>query len=75
MRLLVILALCVAVAGCPRHTRRTLVPTVPTDGDPQARAKFLEARGKFLRDGGDGDELAEIAAAYPEDPIAPSDGL
>lgn len=75
MRLLVILALCVAVAGCPRHTRRTLVPTVPTDGDPQARAKFLEAREKFLRDGGDGDELAEIAAAYPEDPIAPFAGL
>jgi len=75
MRVLLILALCLAAAGCPRHARKTLVPSVPTDGDPQARAKFLEAREQFLRDGGDGDELAKIAREYPDDPIAPFAGL
>lgn len=75
MRLLLVLALCLAVAGCPRGKRHTLVPSVPTDGDPQARAKFLEARERFLRDGGDGDDLARIATEYPGDPIAPFAGL
>ncbi len=75
MRLLAIVALCLAIAGCPRHKRHTLVPSVPTDGDPSARAKFLEARERFLQDGSGGDDLARIAQDYPDDPIAPFAGL
>jgi ABC-type branched-subunit amino acid transport system substrate-binding protein len=57
------------LAAC-HHTRKTLVPEVPHNGDASARARFLEARSKFLRDGTDG-EFAKIVQEYPEDPIAP----
>ena len=40
MRVAVILALCLAIAGCPRHKRHTLVPSVPTDGDPTLTERF-----------------------------------
>jgi ABC-type branched-subunit amino acid transport system substrate-binding protein len=57
------------LAAC-HHTRKTLVPEVPHNGDATARARFLEARSKFLRDGSDG-EFAKIVQEYPGDPIAP----
>lgn len=59
------------LAGCPRHTRHTLVPSVPDNGDPQARHRFEEARARFERDGSGGDDLAAIARDFPDDPIAP----
>ncbi len=60
------------VAAC-HHTRKTLVPDVPQTGDPQARARFLDAKSKFLRDGKqiEGNEFARIVSEYPADPIAP----
>ncbi|HUJ58255.1 MAG TPA: penicillin-binding protein activator [Kofleriaceae bacterium] len=67
--LLALLALLV-LAGCPRSTRKTLVPEVPQTGNPTARARFLDARSQFLRDGHDGD-FAKIVEDYPDDPIAP----
>lgn len=70
-RLLTVLLLILVVAGCPRPKRRTLVPNVPTSGDVSARERFVEARERFLRDGSGQDEFAEIARAYPDDPIAP----
>jgi ABC-type branched-subunit amino acid transport system substrate-binding protein len=59
------------LAACPRPRRHTLVPSVPTSGDAEARRRFVEARERFLRDGTGQDEFAEIARAYPEDPVAP----
>jgi ABC-type branched-subunit amino acid transport system substrate-binding protein len=52
------------------HTRKTLVPVEPQNGNAEARARFLEAKNKFLRDGQDG-EFAKIVEQYPDDPIAP----
>jgi hypothetical protein len=64
----VVVAIVVLVA-C-HHTRHTLVPDVPHNGNASARARFLEARSKFLHDGSDG-EFAKIVEEYPGDPIAP----
>ncbi len=69
-RALFVLAL-VILAGCPRGTRKTLVPDVPQNGDAQARSRFSEARAKFLRDGTGEKEFRQIAEDYPDDPIAP----
>ena len=57
------------LAAC-HHTRKTLVPDVPKTGNADARARFLEARDRFLHDGKDG-EFAKIVQEYPSDPIAP----
>ena len=48
MRAAVAIFLVLLVAGCPRPRRHTLVPSVPTSGDAQARDRFLEARERFL---------------------------
>src|SRR5438046_177947 len=69
-RLLSLLCLVALVAGCPKK-RHTLVPSVPTNGDAQARDRFLDAREKFLRDGGQADEFRAIATEYEGDPIEP----
>ena len=70
----------VGAAGCPRSTRRTLVPhaeplAVPSTGDAQARARFLDARSRFERDARDMGAVAAdfeaIARDYPADPITP----
>ena len=61
----------VALAACPRHTRKTLVPDVPTTGSAQARTRFADAKAKFLRDGTSGEEFTRIADEFPEDPIVP----
>jgi ABC-type branched-subunit amino acid transport system substrate-binding protein len=63
--------LLIGLVGCPKPRRHTLVPSVPTSGDANARDRFLEARERFLRDGSGQDEFAEIAREFPEDPIAP----
>jgi ABC-type branched-subunit amino acid transport system substrate-binding protein len=64
--------LVLALTACPGpHTRRTLVPDVPTTGDASARGRFQDARAKFLRDGRDSGEFQRIAEDYPEDPIVP----
>lgn len=68
---LVCALLCLALVGCPKKPRRTLVPAVPTDGDPTARARFVEARDRYLRDGGGQAELVAIARDYPDDPVTP----
>jgi len=68
----VLLAWILVLAACPRpHTRRTLVPDVPTSGNAEARSRFQDARAKFLRDGRDTGEFERIVADYPEDPIVP----
>lgn len=71
LRLVTYLALVVALAACPRQTRKTLVPEVPQSGNADARARFAQARAKFLRDGGNGDEFRRIAVEFPGDPIVP----
>lgn len=73
-RLLLLLALLMllgTLTGCPRGTRKTLVPDLPTSGDPEAKDRFIAARATFLRDGIDGEEFASIARDFPDDPIAP----
>ncbi len=60
-----------ALAACPRHTRKTLTPEVPQNGDARARSRFQEARAKFLRDGGNGADFHRIAEDFPDDPIVP----
>lgn len=70
-RVLALLTLVIALASCARGTRRTLVPDVPHTGSSEARARFVEARAKFLRDGTSGDEFRTIVEQYPEDPIVP----
>jgi ABC-type branched-subunit amino acid transport system substrate-binding protein len=66
-----VVACLLAVAGCPRGTRRTLVPELPSSGDPSAKERFVSARASFLRDGANADEFASIARDFPDDPIAP----
>lgn len=67
---LIVLAL-VFTAGCPRGTRKTLTPDVPSSGDAHARSRFLEAKSRFLRDGGTAAEFQKIVSDFPEDPIVP----
>ncbi|MBZ0238712.1 MAG: hypothetical protein K8M05_40755, partial [Deltaproteobacteria bacterium] len=69
-RIVSLLCLIALVAGCPKK-RHTLVPSVPTNGDVQARERFLEARARFLRDGNQADEFRAIATEYAGDPIEP----
>jgi hypothetical protein len=69
--LLIALSLVVFIAGCPRQTRKTLTPDVPKSGDQEARSRFLEARSKFLRDGGQAQDFKAIAQDFPSDPIVP----
>ncbi|MDQ3367174.1 MAG: hypothetical protein M3680_17260, partial [Myxococcota bacterium] len=66
-----VLLFVVLLAGCPRGTRKTLVPDVPQSGDAQARNRFQEARSKFLRDGQGSGEFRQIIDDYPDDPIVP----
>src|SRR5690349_22701888 len=70
MRFVAILACAVALAGCPGK-RHTIGIKVPTNGDPEARSRFLEAQAAFRRDGEGADEFAAIVEDYPDDPIAP----
>jgi hypothetical protein len=65
------LAVILLVAACPKPTRRTLVPQVPTTGDAEARQRFLALREEFLRDGGHAQEFTAIADEYAGDPVAP----
>lgn len=65
------IALFVSLAGCPRPTRRTLVPEVPQNGDVSARTRFNEARTRFLQDGGGPEAFQKIVRDFPEDPIVP----
>lgn len=58
-------------AACPRQTRKTLVPDVPTNGDAVARDRFAEAKAKFLRDGTNTEDFKAIVQEYPGDPIVP----
>lgn len=75
MTVIAAVALMLAAAGCPSHTRHTLVPKVPTHGDPQARSRYQEAQQKFERDGAETaaatSEFEAIAHDYPNDPVAP----
>lgn len=59
------------LAACPRQTRKTLVPDVPQHGDAQARSRFLDAKNRFLRDGGQAVDFKRIIAEFPNDPIVP----
>jgi ABC-type branched-subunit amino acid transport system substrate-binding protein len=65
------LACALLVLVACHHTRKTLVPEVPQNGDARARSRFLDAKAKFLRDGTQGPEFAKIVEDYPQDPIAP----
>ncbi|HTR52898.1 MAG TPA: penicillin-binding protein activator [Kofleriaceae bacterium] len=64
------LGLCVVVLAACHHTRKTLVPEVPHNGNAAARQRYLDAQARFLG-GGKGDEFAKIVDDYPDDPIAP----
>ncbi|HEX5060505.1 MAG TPA: penicillin-binding protein activator [Kofleriaceae bacterium] len=68
---LALITLILVLAGCPRHTRKTLTPDVPQHGDATARNRFLEAKSRFLRDGGQSLEFKKIIQEYPADPIVP----
>jgi hypothetical protein len=59
------------VAACHHGTRHTLVPDVPTTGNATARSRFQDAKAKFLRDGSEGSEFAQIVEDFPQDPIVP----
>ncbi len=59
------------LAACPHGHRHTLVPDVPTSGNATARARFQDARAKFLRDGSEGQEFEQIVQDFPQDPIVP----
>ena len=66
------LAAVLVVAACHTGTRKTLVPDVPTTGDPEARNRFLEAKAKFLEDARtSSSEFERIAQDFPRDPIVP----
>lgn len=71
MKHAVIAVLLLVLAACPRQTRKTLVPDEPKHGDAQARSRFLEAKSRFLRDGGQAGEFKRIIAEFPGDPIVP----
>ncbi|MGE0395691.1 MAG: penicillin-binding protein activator [Kofleriaceae bacterium] len=70
-RVVGLFVLLVAFAACPRQTRKTLVPDVPTTGNAAARDRFAEAKAKFLRDGTNTDDFKAIVQEYPGDPIVP----
>ncbi|MBK9031762.1 MAG: penicillin-binding protein activator [Myxococcales bacterium] len=70
-RALALVVACLVLAGCPKSTRRTLVPQVPTTGDAAARQRFLAAREEFLRSGGQTDEFRAIADEFAGDPVEP----
>jgi ABC-type branched-subunit amino acid transport system substrate-binding protein len=62
----------VLAAACHHGTRKILVPEVPSNGDPAARSRFLEAKAKFLEDATtSGAEFERIATDFPNDPIVP----
>ncbi len=73
MRTLTIaLILAVGLIACGgKSKRRTLVPDVPSNGDASARAQFIEAKAKFLKDGKNGEDFQRIAEEFPDDPIKP----
>jgi len=56
--------------GC-HHTRKTLVPDVPQNGNAEARSRFLEAKAKFLEDARAAGEFKQIVQDFPNDPIVP----
>ncbi|MGE0545670.1 MAG: penicillin-binding protein activator [Kofleriaceae bacterium] len=72
-RLLTLLVVVFVVSGCPRQTRKTLVPVpdAPQSGSVEARSRFQEARTRFLRDGNNGEEFKLIVETFPDDPIVP----
>ncbi len=70
-RALLLLLLVLLGTGCPRGTRKTLVPDVPKNGDAEARSRFLEAKSRFLKDGTQSGEFKAIVQEYPDDPIVP----
>jgi ABC-type branched-subunit amino acid transport system substrate-binding protein len=66
-----VLLVVVAALGC-HHTRKTLVPDVPQNGNAEARSRFLDAKAKFLEDQRQSAaEFARIVQDYPNDPIVP----
>jgi branched-chain amino acid transport system substrate-binding protein len=71
LRVLSLALVAFVLAACPRPTRRTLVPDVPQSGSAEARARFADARAKFLRDGTGGAEFRSISEEFPDDPIVP----
>lgn len=56
--------------GC-HSTRKTLVLEVPRNGSAEARARFLEAKAKFLKDGRQTAVFQQIVEDFPDDPIVP----
>jgi ABC-type branched-subunit amino acid transport system substrate-binding protein len=68
---LALIMLILVLAGCPRQTRKTLVPEVPQHGNAQARSRFLEAKSRFLQDGGEANDFKRIVEEFPQDPIVP----
>jgi ABC-type branched-subunit amino acid transport system substrate-binding protein len=71
VRFVWLIVLAIVLAGCPRGTRKTPVPDIPSNGDKEARTRFQSAKSKFLKDGGGSAEFREIIEDYPEDPIVP----
>lgn len=47
------------------------MPEAPKYGDAQARSRFLEAKSRFLRDGGEAGDFKRIVEEFPNDPIVP----
>ena len=63
---MIALVLGLGLTGCPRGTRKTLVPDVPQSGAAEARTRFAEAKAKFARDGQNSEEFRAIAEDFPE---------
>ncbi|MDB4957325.1 MAG: Extracellular ligand-binding receptor [Myxococcales bacterium] len=64
-----VLTILLLLPGCP-GTRKTLVPSLPSDGDARVLSQFVSAKARFLKDGRT-TEFKRIVKDYPNDPIAP----
>src|SRR5689334_10899378 len=69
-RFLGVLMCVLALAGCPGK-RKPIGMQVPTNGDPEARARFLEAQASFRRGGEGAEELGGVVEEMREGAVAP----
>jgi ABC-type branched-subunit amino acid transport system substrate-binding protein len=69
-----IVAAAAGLGACHHAPTRTLLtptPDAPNNGNQQAKARYEEARQKFLNDGSSAGEFGAIVRDFPNDPIVP----
>jgi branched-chain amino acid transport system substrate-binding protein len=67
----VVIAVAIVAMGC-HGKREVLGPSVPANSDPAAKARFNEAKAKFLEDSAvSAEEFKRLIADFPHDPIVP----